>query len=170
MALRSYERGRMRFAAGWVIAVLTGILPVLGLAHERAAVACLGLLLAVMVAWCAFRGQVAYAAARNGLLGGLVPLSLALCMRDLGQCYSIGGYCFSWCVAGCALGGAAASLVILKLAGRWRTSPTYWGLASLVLLLTGSLACGCAGVMGLAGLAVGYVAGMGPMRRLVLAT
>jgi hypothetical protein len=166
MALRAYEQGRMRLGAGWALAVVTLTLGAVLLSPGRLIVVALGLPLATLLAFGAFRGQAVFAGAKNGLLAGLIPLALALGMRDMGTCYSVAGQCFSWCAAGCAVGGVAASLVVAKRSGHWHGTPAYWMTAGASLLLTGSMACGCAGAMALASLGVGIVVGMVPAYRL----
>lgn len=168
LAMQAYERGRVRIglaAAGWIVLFAAFLCT---LSAKPVFTATIGIVLAAVTGFAAFKGRMIAGASRSGILAGLIPASLALSARELGHACSIGGMCLSWCMLGCAAGGIAAAVIIVRRAGRWQRSPAYWYLASLSMFATASLACSCAGFTSLIALAVGFVMSIFPAKRLLI--
>lgn len=96
-----------------------------------------------------------------GVAAGLVPLTFALC-ATLIEHGCTGSACWRVCIPACALGGVVAGLAVAAVGHRRRQSAAFWISASAIALLTGAMGCACAGYAGVAGMLVGYVAGLLP--------
>ena len=96
-----------------------------------------------------------------GLVAGIVPLTLVLCASRVDHA-CMGNECMMVCLPACAAGGIVAGLVVAAVGYRGGHGMGFWVGASAVALLTGAMACFCVGYSGLAGLALGYGAGMVP--------
>lgn len=167
-AQHAYERGRMRLGlmtAGW-IALLTLFLCTIS--EKQIATGLVGAVLTLGVGWAAYRGRMVAAATRSGLVAGLVPASFALTAREFGHAYTAGGFCVSWCMIGCGMGGIIAAGIITKRAGRWSEHTSYWGLAGLSMFTVGSLACSCACFSALIALVVCFLLSIVPARKIFL--
>jgi hypothetical protein len=155
---RSYEWSRLRQA-------LLGFAPVLGvvavavaLAREPSTALAFGLgvfLVGVMLLW---YGRDLRRAVLPGVAAGLVPLALALCASHWHHCDAHA--CTSFCVPACAAGGLLAGLGVAAVGNQRRAGAAYWLPASGLALLTGAMGCSCVGHAGIAGLAIGYGAGV----------
>ena len=159
-ARRSYEWSRLRKA-------LLGFAPMLGVVavavafarHPSLALA-LGLSAfsaGVVLLW---YGRDLRRAVLPGVAAGIVPLALALCASHWHHCDA--DACTSFCVPACAAGGLLAGLAVATVGNRRRAGAVYWLPASGLALLTGAMGCSCVGHAGIAGLAVGYAAGILP--------
>jgi len=111
-------------------------------------------------------GQEPRRAVLPGLLAGLVPLTLALCAKQMGHVCS-GDTCTLVCLPACVLGGGVAGLIVAMVGKRRQRGPGFWLGAAMMALSTGAMGCACVGYSGLIGLALGYAAGSAPV--LVLA-
>jgi hypothetical protein len=101
---------------------------------------------------------------------GLVPLVLALCANHVHHCSADG--CMTLCVPACAVGGLAAGLAVAGVGNRRRAGAVFWLPASGLALLTGAMGCSCVGYAGVAGLGLGFAAGVvpGALRRIFART
>ncbi len=95
-----------------------------------------------------------------GVLAGLVPLGLALCASHMHGCTGDG--CLMTCVPVCVVGGLAAGLAVASVANQRRAGAIFWLSATALALLTGAMGCACVGYSGVAGLVVGFAAGVVP--------
>ena len=95
-----------------------------------------------------------------GVLAGFVPLALALCTSHVHGCS--GEACMMMCVPTCSAGGFVAGLAVAGVANRRRAGAVFWVSAAALALLTGAMGCVCMGYPGVAGLAVGFAAGVVP--------
>jgi hypothetical protein len=95
-----------------------------------------------------------------GVLAGLVPLVLALCTSHMHAC--TGDSCMMMCVPACSVGGLVAGLAVAGVGNQRRAGAVFWLSASALALLTGAMGCACVGYSGVAGLAVGFAAGVVP--------
>lgn len=161
-ARRAYEHGRLRTA-------LLGSLPLLAIAaiaglieHQWALVAISGSLLFAASAWFRWRGLGLGRGVLPGVLAGVVPFVAIHAARYAGHVCS-GAVCFSWCIPACAMGGVVAGLVIARVARASGTTISTWASAGVMAALTGSLACACVGVFGIAGLVAGLLVGSIPL-------
>lgn len=102
-----------------------------------------------------------------GVAAGSVPLSLVLLARHFGHACT-GESCSTVCMQACAIGGIAAGIAVASVGNARRSGPGFWLSASALAILTGAMACACLGVSGIAGLVLGYSAGLAPglLRRL----
>jgi len=96
-----------------------------------------------------------------GLLAGMVPLVLILCVNNIGHICG-GGSCTTACLPACAVGGIVAGLTVARIGYRAGHGPGFWLSGSTVALLTGAMGCVCVGSSGLIGLTIGFGAGMVP--------
>jgi hypothetical protein len=155
-----YEWARARRALVGFAPVL--LLPAFAAAvsrHPWAAVAC-GVVTFLGGAIALWYGLEAKHAVLPGVASGVVPLAMALCASRIHPCTGDG--CMMVCVPACFTGGVVAGLAIGNVAGRSRAGATFWMLASGLALMTGAIGCACAGYSGIAGLAIGYGAGVVP--------
>lgn len=95
-----------------------------------------------------------------GVVAGFVPLGLALCTSHLHGC--MGDRCMMMCVPACSLGGLVAGLAVASVGNQRRAGAVFWLSASGLALLTGAMGCACVGYSGVAGLAIGFAAGVVP--------
>ena len=95
-----------------------------------------------------------------GVLAGFVPLALALCTSHMHGC--MGDGCMMMCVPACSVGGLVAGLAVASVGNQRRAGAIFWLSASSHALLTGSMGCACVGYSGIAGLAIGFAAGVVP--------
>jgi hypothetical protein len=162
-ARRAYERGRLR-AALWRAALLV---PVVAWSwtwcpYPALAVACGTALVALTVAF-RWRGQVWARGIWPGLAAGLPPLVLPFLMREASQ-VCVGEVCCSLCLIGCVGGGlVAGALVGRRAASLGEGRAAFLAAAGTLALLAGAPACAFAGVIGLAGLLIGFAGGTAPL-------
>jgi len=156
----AYEIGRLRLA-------LLGILPVILIvalaacfSHRPMSALWLGVATVTVGATMLWYGREPQRAVLPGIAAGLVPLALALCANHVHVC-GIDG-CSSLCVPACALGGVIAGLGVASVGNRRRAGAGFWLSASGLALLTGAMGCACVGYAGIAGLALGFGAGVVP--------
>jgi hypothetical protein len=157
-ARRSYEWARLRHALLGFAPVLTVVAVAAVLARDPSMTLALGLsvfLVGVVLLW---YGRDLRKAVLPGVAAGLVPLVLALCANHWHHCN--GHACMSFCVPACAAGGLLAGLGVAAMGKHRRAGAAYWVPASGLALLTGAMGCSCVGYAGVAGLAVGYGAGI----------
>jgi hypothetical protein len=152
---RAYERGRVLDAALGalpVVALPLGVLAVAGLRPGQA-----GLALALMVGAGAlfWRGEGWGAAARLGLVAGVLPLVAALAPGLTGMPCA-GPDCPRWCATICTLGGLSGGA---WLGWRGRGGWAETGVAAGIAAMTGWLGCAPMGMGTLAGVVLGLAAG-----------
>jgi hypothetical protein len=90
-----------------------------------------------------------------GLAAGLVPLALSLCAKHVDH-LCMGAACMALCIPACFVGGVVAGVVIDLVILRGTGKLGFLAAASGVGLLTGAMGCVCSGVLGLAGLVLGF--------------
>ncbi len=95
-----------------------------------------------------------------GVLAGFVPLVLVLCTSHMRGCS--GDDCMMMCVPACSVGGLVAGLAVASVGNQRRAGAVFWLSASALALLTGAMGCACVGYSGVAGLAIGFAAGVVP--------
>jgi hypothetical protein len=159
-ARRAYELGRARRA-------LLGFLPVLALvgvaslfSDSASWTVSVGLGVFFLGAVMLWHGRDLKRAVIPGVAAGSVPLVLVLCARHFGTC--TGMSCTTLCMQACAVGGILAGLAIASVGNARGSGPGFWLAASALAILTGAMACACLGISGVAGLALGYGAGLVP--------
>jgi hypothetical protein len=105
-----------------------------------------------------------------GVVAGCVPLVLVLSARHFGHVCT-GASCSTVCMQACAVGGIAAGIAVASVGNARRSGPGFWLAASALAVLTGAMACACLGASGIAGLVLGYSAGVAPglLRRIFAA-
>jgi hypothetical protein len=162
-ARRAYEQGRLQ-AAVWRAVPLVPLV-VWSLAwcrYPTLAALCGATLVALTVAF-AWRGQLWGRAVAPGLAAGLAPLVLPLLMRGASE-VCVGEMCCSLCLLGCVSGGIVAGVVIGRRASALaKGRAPFLAAAGALALLAGAPACAFAGVVGLAGLLLGFAAGSAPV-------
>lgn len=160
-ARRAYELGRARRAAIFAAPILA--LPAIAgaMAPEPAAPYALGALLYVVAALCAYLGRDLARGVLPGVAAGFVPFALVHAARAYGHVCT-GSGCMSLCLPACVAGGLAAGAAFAYVVRRRRSSRAAWISAGLVASLTGSLACTCVGLGGVAGLLAGILVGAAP--------
>jgi hypothetical protein len=158
----------MRYEWGRAKRALLGFAPVLlvasaaaALSHRPMAAATCGLVTFAAGATILWYGRDLKRTVLLGAVAGLVPLLLSLCSAHMGR-WCNGGDWMMVCVPACVLGGLVAGLAVANVASRRRASVRFWVAASALALLTGTMGCTCAGVSGVFGLAIGYLAGIVP--------
>jgi hypothetical protein len=162
-ARRAYERGRLQ-AAVWRAVPLVPLVAwsLAWCRYPTLAALCGATLVALTVAF-GWRGQTWGRAIAPGLLAGLPPLVLPLLMRGASE-VCVGEMCCSLCLLGCVSGGIVAGLLIGRRAsGLAEGRATFLAAAGALALLAGAPACAFAGVVGLAGLLLGFAAGSAPV-------
>jgi len=107
-------------------------------------------------------GQEPRRAVLPGLLAGIVPMTLALCAKQMGHVCG-GEACTLVCLPTCALGGGVAGLIVAMIGKRRRRGPGFWIGAAAMAFSTGAMGCACVGYFGLIGLVLGYAAGSAPV-------
>ena len=165
---RTLKRARLRYE--WVRArrALLGFLPVFGLVGVACVLSDLperalgfGLALFVVGALVLWYGRDLRRSVLPGVAAGVVPMLLVLGAGHVGHVCA-GPTCTSVCLAACLAGGALAGFVVGASKAARDAGVGFWLAASSVALLTGAMACARLGLAGLAGLMVGYGAGMVP--------
>jgi hypothetical protein len=156
-ARRAYELARLRRATG-------AALPLLLLAAVSAALSARpGLSMAVgagLVTWgiaSLWVGGGIERALVPGLVAGLAPLLLVTCASRVDH-VCLGAACRSVCLAASLTGGSAAGLFVGRWAAQKGASLAMAAGAAGSALLTGSLACSCIGLLGLAALGGTFLA------------
>jgi len=107
-------------------------------------------------------GQEPRRAVLPGVLAGIVPLTFALCAKQMGH-VCMGEACALVCLPACALGGSVAGLIVSVIGQRRRRGAGFWLGAAGLAFATGAMGCACVGVSGLIGLGAGYAAGSLPV-------
>lgn len=161
-ARRAYEWGRTRraFIGCLPVLVLLAAASIFGDRLEWTLAFGAGLfVLGMFMLW---YGREPQRAVLPGIAAGVIPLVLVLCARHAGH-FCTGTSCTSLCMQACALGGVLAGLAVASVGNARQAGPAFWISASSVSVLTGAMACSCLGLSGIAGLALGYVAGAVPM-------
>lgn len=159
-ARRAYERGRLERALWRGCAAAALAMPGFLVCNQTplAAICLAGFALVVTAG--RYRGEGFEEGSRAGALAGVLPCLLPAAVRvfdpDLCILLSSRG---PWLCAGA---GVAAG-VILGLRGRVAVGWPFWSSAMAALAFAGSLGCIPAGALGLAGLALGVVAGGAPL-------
>jgi hypothetical protein len=165
-ARRAYERGRLLHGLR-LAAPVAGLIVLIALLSDgpgwRLALGG-GAVVAAALAFA--RGQWQGRAARTGILAALPPLCAPLLVTALHHgCVGCAGATLAVCVSVCGGAGVMAGVVLASLTARephghrLRFAATA---ASLAIWL-GLLGCAFAGVLGLAGLACGLIAGCAPV-------
>lgn len=156
-----YEWGRLRRAClGFTPAIAIVSFAVMASKRPASALA-FGSMLFVAGAALLWYGRELKRAVLPGVLAGLTPLALSLCANRLGHVCT-GERCLMLCVPACMVGGLAAGLALAALGYRRRYGLGFWMGASTLALLTGAMGCACVGYSGVAGLGMGYAAGLAP--------
>ena len=158
-ARRRYELARLRravlgFAPIFVLVALAALF-----AERPSTTAAFGAAVFAVGAVFLYYGRDLRRAVLPGVAAGLVPLVLTLALNHVEHA-CLGDRCMTLCIPACAAGGLVAGLVVSTLAVRRSSGIGFWLAASGVALLTGSMACGCVGYAGIAGLALGFAAGL----------
>jgi hypothetical protein len=162
-ARRAYERGRVQ-ASLWRAAPLLPLAAwmVSWCRYPVLAAACGALLVALTIAF-VWRGQVWGRAVAPGLAAGLAPLVLPLFMRGASE-VCVGETCCSLCLIGCVTGGLVAGVFVGRRASALSEGRgAFLGAAGTLAVLAGAPACAYAGVIGLAGLLIGFAVGTAPV-------
>ena len=165
---RIERRARVRYEATRVRRALIGFAPVLlvvaiaGLVAKRpSATVAFGIAMfsvGVVLLW---YGRDLKRAVLPGVVAGLVPLVLVLCANHVDH-VCLGDNCMMVCIPACTVGGIVAGLAVASVGVRHRSGPSFWFAVSAVALLTGAMGCASVGYAGIAGLALGFGAGMVP--------
>lgn len=159
-ARRAYERGRTRGAAlrGGIAGMLALPAFLFCNASTSAGLCLAGFALVVSAGW--VRGEGYGEGTQAGALAGILPCLFPAAVRafDPDFCATL----FSHGAWLCAAGGVAAG-VILGLRGRISGGWPFWSGALAALALSAALGCIPAGALGFAGLALGVLAGGGPI-------
>jgi hypothetical protein len=161
-ARRAYEQGRLQ-AALWRAAPLVPLVAwSLGWCrYPTLAALCGAALIALTVAF-GWRGEQWGRAVAPGLVAGLPPLVLPLLMRGASE-VCVGEMCCSLCLVGCVSGGLVAGLLLGRRAAALPEGRgAFLAAAGALALLAGAPACAFAGVVGLAGLLLGFATGSAP--------
>lgn len=161
-ARRAYEQGR-RQAALWHSAPLVPLVAwSIGWCRYPTLAAISGAALVALTAVLLWRGQTWGRAVGAGLAAGLPPFVMPLLMRSSSE-VCVGEMCCSMCLVGCVGGGLVAGWLIGRRAARLPEGRgSFLAAAGTLALLAGAPACAYAGVLGLAGLALGFAAGTAP--------
>lgn len=157
----AYERARL-IRALWGVAPLALVACVALCFAERPTSALVfglaALALGVSMLW---YGQEPKRAFLFGAAAGIVPLTLVTIANHVHVCGPSG--CATWCIQACCTGGVVAGLVVAYTGHQRRAKAGYWLSASALALLVGAMGCSCIGVSGLAGLILGFGAGLVPL-------
>ena len=157
----AYERGRARraFVAALPIFALAAIASRI---EPRAGLALLvGVAMYVVAALFFWRGRGLARGVLPGIAAGVLPFAAMHAARLYGHVCG-GALCFTVCIPAAAIGGVAAGLLVGRVARGSRDARSTWVSGALLAALTGSLACACVGIGGIAGLVVGLVVGSVP--------
>lgn len=161
-ARRAYEQGRLQAALWRAVPLVPLVAWSLGWCrYPTLAALCGSALIALTVAF-SWRGQMWGRAVAPGLTAGLPPLVLPLLMRGASE-VCMGEICCSLCLVGCVSGGLVAGLLLGRRAAALPEGRgAFLAAAGALALLGGAPACAFAGVVGLAGLLLGFAAGSAP--------
>jgi hypothetical protein len=158
----AYERARLR-------AALLGALPVLavvGIAYAMDGssryLSVTGALLVASAVYMLHRGGDLGRSLRWGIGAGAVPFAAMHAAQHYGHVCN-GSACFSVCLPAAFGGALVAGVGIGRYAARRPARFRAWLAAVGSACLTGSLACACVGVGGLAGLSLGLLVGSAPL-------
>lgn len=152
--LSAYERGRLRMALRALV-FLAPAFAACWLVGERELCACLMPLLAGGVVWLRWRDRRGLEDATIGLLAGSVPLIAGLMLSSFGT--RCGG---PMCVVFSAVAGVAAGIwVALERRRRPSSSLSSSLVATSIAATSAVLGCSALGVLGIAGVVAGVVAG-----------
>lgn len=157
---RSYEWARVRRALLGVSPLALAVAVAVCVSHRPEFVLTLGVLALFVGAGFLWYGREPQRALVPGVVAGAVPLTLALVANQVHTCGADG--CGTWCVPACVLGGVVAGLSVASVGNARKAGPWFWVAASSMALLTGAMGCACVGYAGVAGLALGFGAGMVP--------
>ena len=165
---RMERRARIRYEVTRMRRALIGFAPVLLVvaiaalvAKRPSATVAFGIVMfsvGVVLLW---YGRDLKRAVLPGVAAGLVPLVLVLCANHVRH-VCMGDNCMMVCIPACTVGGIVAGLAVASVGVRHRSGPSFWFASSAVALLTGAMGCVCVGYAGIAGLALGFGAGMVP--------
>jgi hypothetical protein len=155
-----YELGRFRRALLGVAPALVIVAAAACITHRPVSTLWFGLATISVGVAMLWYGRDPQKAVLPGIAAGLVPLVFALCANHLHVCGPDG--CSTLCLPACALGGVVAGLAVAGVGNQRRVGPWFWVSASVLALLTGAMGCACVGYSGLAGLGIGFGAGMVP--------
>jgi hypothetical protein len=160
------HRARVRYELGRLRRALLGFAPVLVLvalaavfSKEPSSTVAIGVGVFAVGAVFLWYGRDVRRAVLPGVAAGVVPLVLALCASHVGHACT-GDRCMALCVPACATGGVLAGVVVATLAIRRRSGLGFGLGASGVALLTGAMGCAYAGYAGVAGMVLGFGAGL----------
>lgn len=161
-ARQAYENGRVQFAVRRGAPALAFGVAALCVANGAGQDLLCSAGVAMVATLLVYRGGPSGRAVPAGLAAGLLPFALPLLVR--GQLCPMGGYCDAWCLAACAVGGAAAGGWL-----GWRSASESQGLTWLVSALgfaaaCGAMGCSSVGIAGLVGMVLGGVAAGGLVR------
>ena len=172
-ARRAYEAGRVRWALqiGWIVVALVAVSFVA--ASPSVVTALTGAALLATVTALRWRGRTFTAAARAGLVAGLIPFALLLVLKSTAtMCCSMGGPlagCMAHCTLFCGFGGLAAGVLLVSRAQRRGDGALgFLVAASVVAALTGLLGCFVGGLTGVIWMVAGELAATAPMYALEL--
>jgi len=161
-ARRAYEQGRLQAALWRAVPLVPLVAWSLGWCRYPTLAALCGTALIALTAGFAWRGQKWGRAVAPGLAAGLPPLVLPLLMRGASE-VCVGEMCCSLCLVGCVSGGLVAGLLLGRRAAALPEGRgAFLAAAGALALLAGAPACAFAGVVGLAGLLLGFAAGSAP--------
>ena len=159
---RAYERGRLQAALWRAVPLVPLVAWTLGWCRYPVLAALCGMALIALTVAFGWRGQTWGRAIAPGLLAGLPPLVLPLLMRGASD-VCVGEMCCSLCLLGCVGGGLGAGLLVGRRAAALPEGRgAFLAAAGVLALLAGAPACAFAGVIGLAGLLLGFAAGSAP--------
>lgn len=156
-----YEWGRARRAVAGFAPVMVIVIAAALLGNRPASTLAIGSAMFVSGAVLLWYGRDLRRAVLPGVIAGMVPLTLALCANHVGHACS-GESCMMLCLPACTLGGLVAGLAVAAVGHRGRHGFGFWGAASGLALLTGAMGCACVGYSGVAGLGIGFAAGLVP--------
>lgn len=161
------RRTRARYEWARAKRALVGFAPLLlvvaiatGVARHPSATGAFGIGAFITGAVMLWYGRDPKRAVLPGVLAGFVPLVLVLCTSHMHSC--TGDDCMIMCVPACSVGGLAAGLAVASVGNQRRAGSVFWLSASALALLTGAMGCACVGYSGVAGLAIGFAAGVVP--------
>ncbi|HYV86431.1 MAG TPA: hypothetical protein VFB49_11010 [Patescibacteria group bacterium] len=161
-ARRAYETGRLGSAASRALPLLPlACLPILCCPDPARSIAC-GVALVAVVTCCLWRGEALRRGVRPGLIAGGVPLMIPVVAQATGHLCGIGRCLIDPTI--CIVAGVAGGIALGVFAPRPREAhgiPLVT--ASLIAGLTGSVGCWMYGLVGVAGMVVGLLAGAAPV-------
>jgi hypothetical protein len=162
-ARRAYEQGRLQVAVWRAVPLVPLVAWSLAWCRYPTLAALCGATLVALTVAFAWRGQLWGRAVAPGLAAGLAPLVLPLLMRGATE-VCVGEMCCSLCLLGCVSGGIVAGVVIGRRASALAEGRApFFAAAGALALLAGAPACAFAGIVGLAGLLLGFAAGSAPV-------